>query len=389
MKEKNMEKYFKLLCAALFALTILGACSLDFSVLDETPVEERIFSTYTPYNENYLDNIVKYKVTHVMIDSYSPNIAKGDMTLGYSSVGSSSYDEKFRDLYIPKLKKLNPEIKVLMSLRGWHDHKIITETNAEHIKFAEENYAEFSKPENVEEFVASTLAKVNEIGFDGVDIKITGSDIPSDIDGLVAEMVKQFSAADKLVTAALSSRFEKLYPKISKKTLASLDFVNVMSYDYSTSKDTLNPINCASLADYNKEIDYWHYYRGLPLKKMVMGVPYHAQAWFTERDNTPPHWSWVYENCLVPAGETEYYIDDIEAIWRGKVKITSLTTGVTGEYEVAIDANNPAVMKEKATIARKLGGIMATSFGNDIDEGVGEEDHKLSKVISDTLFAAP
>lgn len=361
----------KKLIASLLLATFLTGCLLDYSIMDTTAVENRIFSVYCNPDLEHIDNLIACKATHVNLYFYNL-YTEGSMELTHASTKKdltlSNESDREVKTFIEELKIKAPEIKVLMALGGWDVGSP-----------AKENYQEFCEKENSDAFADAIITKLIELGFDGFDFDLEGGDIPNTIDNLADSLSPKLKEKNMLMTAALFSILDRFFSHFSRNSLQKLDFVNVMSYNYMLASSTTTPRNSASLTDFDKEIQYW-LNKGLLAENLVMGVPYYSQLWEKSNGTKVSHaqisWNSFYNDYLKEEDNLEYYGDNIEAIYE--------TINAVGNT-VYIDCNNIAVMKEKALRAKKLGGIMCWSFSQDLFNE-GEIEKSLSWNISEVLF---
>ena len=132
-------------------------------------------------------------------------------------------------------------------------------------------------PQNRPVLIANLLAFVDEYKLDGLDIDLEW-DVLTKIDmaGEYVPFAKELGAAlkkrGKLLTCATASHPGGMVPKGS---LASFDYVNIMSYD------TIGPswgqagAEHASLAQAQADVATWQA-QGLPKSKLVLGVPFYG-----------------------------------------------------------------------------------------------------------------
>jgi len=354
----------------LFAIALLLSCQIEFADLEETPKDERIFSIYCSPDEEYIDEIKMAKATHVNIFFYNL-YTEESMKLTHSSVGTDSaksneHDAKVKS-FITALKTEIPDIKVLMAIGGWD---VGTP--------AKGNYAEFTKLKNSEEFAEAIVKRLEELTFDGFDFDLEGADIPFTIDNIAMTLSPKLKEKKMIMSAALFSTLDTFFTHFSRLSLQKLDYINVMSYNYTLASYTSTPSVSASINDFQREAAYW-YRKGVALNKLVMGVPYYSQMWEKKGgikiSDGQPTYKTFYTDYLKPEDNENYYEKELEMIYK--------TTNEAGN-DVYIDCNNIGVMREKATLARKLGGVMCWEFSQDLfTEGEGKS---LSWNIQDVLF---
>jgi len=233
---------------------------------------------------------------------------------------------------ILKLKKLNPRLRVLISLGGW------TESY---------RFSDAALPANREAFVASCIdmfvkgnvaAGVSAAGvFDGIDVdwEYPGScgatcdyrlEDKQNFIALLAEFRKQLgvlgqtNGREYLLTVAAPAGYAQ-YSKMDLPGIAPyVDWVNVMAYDFHGGWETAGPTNHSSAlfqSTCEKPDGDWadkaiKAYVGALIDpaKVVLGMPFYGHGWRTS--NVPPGL------CLaatgVPRGTYEKGVEDYEVL---------------------------------------------------------------------------
>lgn len=199
---------------------------------------------------------------------------------------------------LQKLKRLHPELKVLLSLGGWGQSGGFTSA---------------AQPENVQEFVRSCVdlfvkgqfeEGIVEPGiFDGIDIDweypVNGGVEPgqpadkTNFTAMMAEFRRQLDAVKPglLLTAALPAE-EEYYTNFElSKIVPYVDFLSVMAYDLHWNSEPLTAFHSALFHDHKDKTDpklrdrYGDYaVRGflradVPVDKIVFGVPFYGKGW--------------------------------------------------------------------------------------------------------------
>lgn len=188
------------------------------------------------------------------------------------------------------LKKKNPKLKVILGLGGWTDS-------------AGDKYSRLvNNPASRAKFIQHALQFINNYGFDGLDFDWEypkcwqvdckrGPD--SDKQGFAAMLTELRAAFDSntprlLLTAAVSPSKKVIDAGYDVPVLArTLDFVNVMTYDYHGSwekktghvapmyyfpGDEFDNFNSNFTLNYFMEM-------GVPREKIIMGMPMYGQTW--------------------------------------------------------------------------------------------------------------
>ncbi|CAG2164989.1 unnamed protein product, partial [Oppiella nova] len=193
------------------------------------------------------------------------------------------------------LKKLNPNLKLMISLGGWYE--------------GSEKYSDMvSKPDVRQKFVKSVLKFLSDYKFDGLDLDWEypanrGGDSKTDPENfltLLKELHDAFNGKYLLTTALSPGKgtIDAALPGNNIEKLNDLiDWANIMTYDYHGGFDDYLGHNAPMYSrpeeteelekklnmNYREfNVNYTiHYYleKGLHKDKMVMGMPLYGRAW--------------------------------------------------------------------------------------------------------------
>jgi chitinase len=209
-------------------------------------------------------------------------------------------DNQFRGTFhqLQELKRLHPDLKVLLSLGGWGQSGGFTSA---------------AQPENLHEFVRSCVdlfvkgqfaeGIVVPGVFDGIDIDweypVNGGVEPgqpadkANFTAMMAEFRRQLDALKPglLLTAALPAE-EEYYTNFElSRIVPYVDFLSVMAYDLHWNSEPLTAFHSALFRDRKDKTDprlhdrYGDYaVRGflrakVPAHKIVFGVPFYGKGW--------------------------------------------------------------------------------------------------------------
>lgn len=210
--------------------------------------------------------------------------------------GSDTWDTPLRGNYhqLQLLKAANPSLEIMISIGGW------TLSG----KFSDVALTEASRSK----FAASCVAFCNRYGFDGVDLDweypvsgglASNTYRPEDKHNytlLVEEIRRQFNAADaldgkhRLISIAAPAGHDKVSNLEPAALAGSLDFMNLMTYDYHGSWENTTNHQAAlygNPADPSAEGNRYtlshtvdlYLGAGVPAEKIVVGAPIYGRSW--------------------------------------------------------------------------------------------------------------
>jgi chitinase len=204
-------------------------------------------------------------------------------------VGYLSYDtENYKALH--SLKEINPDLKILVSIGGWG------KSNG----FSDAALTDTSRAT----FVKSAIDYLEQHQLDGIDLdweypaqrgagNIYRAVDKSNFTFLLRDMraaLNEIGLRDQkeyLLTIATGANQRYLDLTEMDQAQQYLDFINIMSYDFVTgSSDTtahqanLFPSNTIKASHISvSESVAWHQAAGIPIEKLVMGVPFYGRRW--------------------------------------------------------------------------------------------------------------
>ena len=342
------------------------------------------------------DKIDAAKLTHI---NYAfANIQDGKVVLGDPTGDVAN----FKALH--ELKKVNPKLKVLVSVGGWSWSKYFSDV------------ALTAKSRKV--FADSAVDYMQTHKLDGVDIDwefpVSGGD-PGNVTRpedkrnftlLLQALRQSLDVAGKkakthyLLTIATNPGPTFVQNTELDKVAKTVDWINLMGYDFHGSFGKKAGPNAPLFADpQNSDTPnaavlnahggmQGHLKAGVPAHKLVLGVPFYGYSW----KGCPPAQNGQYQTCAGPAkgtwedGALDYW--DIAANYVGKggfvrtwneaTKTPSLWNPDGGIY---ITYDDPQSMGHKIDYVKqhKFGGIM-------IWELTSDRERALLKPIADALL---
>ncbi|WP_432720602.1 glycoside hydrolase family 18 protein [Jeongeupia wiesaeckerbachi] len=301
---------------------------------------------------------------------------------------------------LKQLKKANPNLKVVISLGGWSWSKYFSDAalpqNREaFVKSCVDAYIKGNVPDKQGKLVNGLAAGV----FDGIDVdweypaaegekgNIVRKEDTKNYTALLAEFRKQLDAVKPglLLTIATPAASDKSAMMELDKIHPSLDFINIMTYDFSNGWGNQSQPH-ANLYGGKKDqfaIDYTvkDYLDKVPSQKLVVGVPFYGYGWMVKSTDN----NGMYQPASGPAkGPVEqgskpyaqiktapgqvFRDDKTRAVWK-------LNGNEVWNYD------DPQVLQEKVEFVKKnkLGGVMFWELSNDTADG------ELSKTLADAL----
>lgn len=242
------------------------------------------YSGYTP------DKVDVSKLTHI-------NYAFANISSDYKiEMGYPDKDpENFKEFQ--ELKKVNPDLKILISVGGWNWSGRFSDMAA--------------TAENRVKFADSCVEFVVRYGLDGVDLDWeypvgggleTNSKRPQDKQNytlLLGEIREKLDAQglkdnkNYLLTIAAGASFSYIENTEVDKFHKYVDFVNLMTYDIHGPWDTYSDFNSPLYDNYNESYQYkvsidssvkmW-LNAGLPADKLVVGIPFYGYSYTLARN---------------------------------------------------------------------------------------------------------
>jgi len=318
---------------------------------------------------------------------------------------SSGTDQSARDYIVLRgLKSRSPKLKTLISVGGWAGSKEFSDVAL--------------TPQSRRKFADSAVAFLRKNGFDGVDIDwefpVAGGDAanimrPQDKQNytlLLQALRERLDSAGKqehrsyLLTAAIGNNQGFFQNTEMAKVAAILDWVNIMTYDFSGSWSKFaghvaplynDPALARPGADPKFNVSStveMALQAGIPARKLVLGMPFYGYSW--KQCGAQLHGQ--HQDCNgkgrggVEPGELDFA--DISATlvnrsgftryWNDAAKVPYLFNPDTGEF-ISYDDVESIDYKIKYLKQMGLGGAMFWQLSADRDAVL------LDKVAADLL----
>ncbi|QDT54879.1 Chitinase A1 precursor [Caulifigura coniformis] len=179
-------------------------------------------------------------------------------------------------------------------------------------------------------FAASAVKICLEKRLDGVDLDWEhpkNAAEEEDYGKLLADMKTAFAPHGLMLSATVAG-----WQKLTDEAIASVDAIQLMSYDHGGKHSTLED----AMKDVQKLLD-----RGVPASRLVLGVPFYGRG-ITDRDRATP-WREIVEKQKPAAG-----VDEADGLY----------------------FNGPETIRKKTRYAleKQLQGVMAWELGQDAPE---------------------
>jgi len=304
------------------------------------------------------------------------------------------------------LKRKNPHLKTLISVGGWSWSARFSDTAL--------------TPDSRRRFASSCVAFIKRYRFDGVDIdwefpvaggKPGNKQRPEDkrnLTLLLAELRRQLHAQGKkdkrdyLLTIAVTAAPGKIRNLEVEAIARQLDWINVMTYDFSGSWSPRTGFNSPLFAPadsprpedagLNANVAVQTYLKaGLPRNKLVLGVPFYGRGWKEVLDE---HHGLYQPHQGVPRGTWEpgsfdykdlrrNYLGRFARHWDNVAKVPWLYDARTRTM-VSYDDVESVSAKSHYVAQQKLGGVMIWELSQDTTD-----NSSLLRAISTVLSKKP
>lgn len=262
---------------------------------------------------------------------------------------------------IVNLKKVNPKLKVTLSIGGWGASN-----------FSEMAYTETSRAA----FIANAMKIVREHNLDGLDIDW---EFPGSTLGVISsskndksnftELMKQLrdSLGDSRLLSFASPSYSVFFNY--KDVAPYVDFVNVMTYDISVPPRHHSPLNHSNLTGKScvKDVIAEHFIKGVPADKIVLGIPFYG------RGNEKKYAKFQDYRYIRPKDGTELRFDSV-------AMAPYIADKETGELLISFDDTTSVKAKCKFVKETGIRGVMIWHYCGDTKK------HELLNTINSELY---
>lgn len=360
------SKYFVLLLIGLFA-----KCSNTHSPKEASGRAYRVIAYVNGWEDNWGEKFEKAKqITHI---NYAfANIENGEVVEGRET-------DKDVLIQLNRLKQVNPDLKILISVGGW--------TWSTH--FSDAALTEDSR----EKFANSAIAFMLRHKIDGIDLDweypgLPGAGNPHRPEDkehftallkLLREKLEQLSIGNEkyLLTIATAASQAYLNHTDMKEAHQYLDFINIMTYDFHGAWDQQTGHHAnLTISNFDKSDNprsamravQEHLQAGIPADKINLGVPFYGRWW----NGVSPVNHGVYQQTRGGGGSYNYHtIADsliqtgrFEVLWDSAAQVPFLWNEIDSVFVTYEDDRS---IRHKASFVRErqLGGIMFWQFNGD------------------------
>lgn len=260
---------------------------------------------------------------------------------------------------IAALKKSNPKLKVMLSIGGWEAG----------------NFSEMAADQTHRtNFCKNCLSTVKKYNLDGIDLdweyptsSAAGiSSSPDDTKNFTL-LVKELRAtlgADLLITMASAANAKYVD---FKSCIDYFDFVNIMTYDMGKPPFHNAGLYKSSMTQLSCDESVWaHLKAGVPLEKMVLGVPFYG------------HGDSVYYDDYVDYNDIKFK-EGFTRKWDSAAQVPYLTNA-SGKMVFTYDDETSVGLKADYVLAKGLKGAMYWNIEAD------DKNWTLSKAIASRLI---
>jgi len=271
---------------------------------------------------------------------------------------------------ITRLKKAHSHLKFLISVGGWTDSGpfYAMAASAETRRLFADSCAEFLK----------TYPQFDGIDLDWEHPVIGGVQRGSPADAgnyvLLLEDVRRAIGPGKLLTVAVSASPRGIEPLPYQEMVRSLDWVNVMAYDFHSGSQSRVGYNSALYNNNDPANPKLNVHdaaqgllaKGVPPGQLVVGLPFFGRGWVGV--TSPDVWSAAAKTGQAGGYSTiaERYVDAPGYVryWDDIAKVPRLFNAETGHW-ISYDDPESMRLKGEYVASRKLGGVMFWELSHD------------------------
>jgi chitinase len=290
-----------------------------------------------------------------------------------------------------ELKKVNPDLQIVISIGGWawsenFSDAVLTDTGRQ-------------------AFAKSAVEIISNHQLDGVDIDWEYPAIPGEAGNVFRQEDKQnFTLMFRELRIQLDSLSKVKnrkyllttavggFPRFVENTEMNnahqyLDYISLMTYDYSGKSTVGHHTNLFPSADYENENSVDKAVKvfmqaGVPVEKLVVGLAFYGRSWILSGSDKP-----VLQNKIVSStrgGGFTYLKDSLvdqrgfKSYWDKKAKAPYLFNDSTRQF-ISYDDERSVKNKIKYVKKHNLGGVMFWEYSSDLKQYLLNTIHKNLK----------
>ena len=279
-----------------------------------------------------------------------------------------------------KLKKVNPDLKILISIGGWSWSGNFSDA--------------VLTPSSRRKFAETAVEIVANYDLDGIDIDweypgqrgnnnvfrpedkqnytLMFKEIRKELDKLSKKTGKYYE-----LTTAVGANYRYIENTEMDKAVKYLDYVNLMTYDFYTSGDTAgHHSNLYPPEDYEKDASAHKSFNefvkaGVPAEKLVMGIPFYGRSWIMKSAdkhgiNMPVEgrargggYTYIKDSLVDRKGFVRYWDENAKAPYLFNTETNQL---------VVYDDEESAKLKCEYVLENNMAGIMFWQYASDTSE---------------------
>ena len=279
-----------------------------------------------------------------------------------------------------KLKKVNPDLKILISIGGWSWSGNFSDA--------------VLTPSSRKKFAKTSVEIVANNDLDGVDIDweypgqrgndnifrpedkqnytLMFKEIRKELDELSKKTGKYYE-----LTTAVGASYSYIEHTEMDKAAKYLDYVNLMTYDFYTSGDSAgHHSNLYPPEDYEKDASAHKTFNvfvkaGVPAEKLVMGLPFYGRSWIMKSAdkhgiNMPVEgrargggYTYIKDSLVDKKGFVRHWDENAKAPYLFNVETNQL---------VVYDDEESVKLKCEYVIENNMGGMMFWQYASDTNE---------------------
>ena len=244
----------------IFSFLIISCSNVDdVDVIENGDLfsnQARVVGYYSTGSFSLNDKIQYCKVTHLNIAFANPQ-TDGTMVLPGNS------GDLLKNV-MDTARSQNPNIKIYISIAGgWLSNEVANTWK---------NF--LASPQDRPILIEKIVSYVLDNGFDGVDVDLEWKYVTTGYSDFVIELSNALKEQSKGISAAYPS--ETKYDNLNAAASNALDFINIMSYDYTGAGSNPSSGQHSSYNHAKRGINFWKNTIGINPSKLTLGVPFYG-----------------------------------------------------------------------------------------------------------------